>query len=205
MGKLLDKIGADLNAVGYKRRSAEARAWLRSEAQKLGQINRADIIRDSYRASSVYVGNMFFMIYDPKTKDQLPYWDKFPLVLPIEMYGDGFLGLNFHYLPLNLRVKLLDSLYDLTNNNRFDETTRFKASYSLLSGAARFKAFEPCIKRYLSSHIQSRMIAIEPDKWDIAIFLQTQNFQKASAQKVWTDSRNIIDGAVTPSIRHAGE
>ena len=192
MGKLLDKIGADLNSIGLKKRSEEARIWLRTEAQKLGQVNMASIVRDSSRATSAYVGNMFFMIYDPKTKDQLPYWDKFPLVLPIEMYSDGFLGINFHYLPLNLRVKLLDSLYDLTNNNRFDETTRFNASYSLLSGASRFKAFEPCIKRYLSSHIQSRMVAIEPDKWDIAIFLQTQNFQKASAEKVWADSRKKI-------------
>ena len=191
MGKLLDKISADLNAVGLQRRSNEARAWLRTEAQKLGQINMADIVRGS-RGASAYVGNMFFMIYDPKTKDQLPYWDKFPLVLPIEMYGDGFLGLNFHYLPMNLRVKLLDSLYDLASDNKFDETTRFKVSYNILSGASRFKAFQPCVKRYLSSHIQSRMVAIEPDKWDVAIFLQTQNFQKASAEKVWADSRKVI-------------
>ena len=37
--------------------------------------------------------NMFF--YDPKLKKKLPYYDTFPLVLPLENYSDGFLGLNF--------------------------------------------------------------------------------------------------------------
>ena len=33
--------------------------------------------------------NMFF--YDPKFKKTLPYYDSFPLVLPLENYPDGFL------------------------------------------------------------------------------------------------------------------
>ena len=49
---------------------------------------------------------MFF--YDPKFKKTLPYYDTFPLVLPLETYNDGFLGINMHYLPIPLRVNLLD-------------------------------------------------------------------------------------------------
>ena len=52
--------------------------------------------------------NMFF--YDPKTKARLPYYDVFPLVLPLESIKGGFMGLNFHYLPYILRFRLLDRL-----------------------------------------------------------------------------------------------
>ena len=50
--------------------------------------------------------NMFF--YDPKMKKKLPYYDRFPLILPIEQYSDGFLGINFHYLSMPIRIRLLD-------------------------------------------------------------------------------------------------
>ena len=108
------------------------------------------------------------------------------------MYKDGFLGLNFHYLPINLRIHLLDSLYTLLNNEKFDHTTRIMASYSILNGVAKYEAFRPCVKRYLSDHIQSRMIAIEPDKWEICCYLPVESFQKAGSGTVWSDSRRKI-------------
>lgn len=184
MGQFLNNIRKDMNAAGFKVRSAEAREWMQRELVKLGQVNRSSITRSSPQSSDL-IGNMFFMVYDAKGKDSLPYWDKFPLVLPIELYNDGFLGLNFHYLPINARIGLLDSLQSLVNNDKMDRTTRIVANYRILSGAARFSAFQPCIKRYLSSHIQSRMALVEPKNWEIACFLEAHNFQKATAKQVW--------------------
>jgi len=57
-----------------------------------------------------FIGGLMFFIYDPKTKDKLPYWDRFPLVIPINLYPDGFLGLNLHYLPYYQRQLLLATL-----------------------------------------------------------------------------------------------
>ena len=37
-----------------------------------------------------------------------------------------FLWLNLHYLPPVLRAKMLDALMDITNNTKFDKTTRFR-------------------------------------------------------------------------------
>lgn len=193
MAKLLDRISKDLNAIGIRRRSLEARAWMQGKIRSLGSVSRAGLINDPTRnTTNAYIGRMFFFYYDPKLKVKLPYYDRFPLVLPIEMYNDGFLGLNFHYLPVNLRVHLLDKLYDLTNNNKFDASTKIVASYSLLSGAARYKEFAPCVKRYLGKHIQSRMVDVEADSWETAIFLPVENFAKASNSTVWTDSRAKI-------------
>ncbi len=193
MAKLLDRISADLNATGLKARSGASRAWMQQKIRELGGASRTELINDSTRnVAAAFIGKMFFFYYNPKLKQELPYYDKFPLVLPIEMYVDGFLGLNFHYLPINLRVHLLDKLYDLTNNDRFDSTTRIRASYSILNGASRYNEFKPCVKRYLAPHIQSRIVEIEADKWETAIFLPVENFAKAGTAKVWADSREQI-------------
>lgn len=192
MAKLLDRISKDLNATGYARRSPESRAWLSSMANKFG-ANRIGIVNDPVRnTAAAFIGKLFFFFYNPKTKEQLPYYDRFPLVLPIEMYGDGFLGINFHYLPIPLRVRLMDALYDLETNDKMDSNTRIAASYSLLSGVARYKAFQPCVKRYLANHISSRLVEIDAPDWETAIFLPVENFAKAGTAKVWADSRSEI-------------
>ncbi len=102
--------------------------------------------------------------------------------------------LNLHYLPLQLRAQLMDALYDITNNNRYDESTKLKLSYSVLKGAEKFKLFQPTFKRYLNSQVRSRFVLIEPAEWDIALWLQSEQFQGASKTKVWADSRKIIRG-----------
>ena len=105
----------------------------------------------------------------------------------------GFLGLNLHYLPPVLRAKFLDSLLDVTNNKRYDETTKFSVTYDLLKRASKYKYFKPCIKHYLSSHVRSRFARVEPPEWEIATFLPIADFQKVSQQKVWADSRRKIN------------
>ena len=85
---------------------------------------------------------------------------------------------------MSSRVILLDKLYDLLNNDKYDDTTKLRISYDILSGTRRFKEFAPCLKRYLTNHIQSKLIQVEPDKWETAIFLPVEQFVKEKASKV---------------------
>jgi hypothetical protein len=86
----------------------------------------------------------------------------------------------------------MDGLYDYTNNKRYDETTRMTMSYKLLTSSARLKYFQPCVKRYLYSHVQTRFMYIYPSEWDIAIFLPTARFEKRTANYVHAQSRTAI-------------
>ena len=144
--------------------------------------------RDRLKGNST-IGKMYFYFYDPKTKDTLPYYDRFPLVIPIESYKDGFLGLNLHYIHPKQRLILLDKLSETATNKNFDSKTKLRVSYSYLASAS--KAFEatPCIKRYLYSHIQSRFLEITADEWDIAAMLPVETFVGATTSKVYADSR----------------
>jgi hypothetical protein len=132
---------------------------------------------------------MYFYFYDPKTKDKLPYYDRFPLVLPIEQYDDGFLGLNLHYIHPRQRIVLLDKLSEFANNDKFDKTTKLRLTYDLLSRASKIYEVKPCIKRYLFNHVESRFLEINADEWDIAALLPMESFAKASTSKVYAESR----------------
>jgi hypothetical protein len=130
------------------------------------------------------IGGMFHFVYQAKHAKTLPYWDKYPLVIPIEMYNDGFLGLNLHYLPPVLRAKLLDALLIYKETSRTKETY-MNVSYKLLNSAIKSTLFQPCVKRYLSNHVKSKFIKVAPEYWEQVAFLPTQEFQKASANTVW--------------------
>jgi hypothetical protein len=178
MPSLLDKLNREMNAAGIAPRTSAARAWLGDKISRIRiPTNRSNILNDATRISpKAFIGKMYFFAYDAKYKDVLPIWDKFPLVIPMDTYSDGFLGLNLHYLDPGSRLVLLDRLHDFINNDKYDDTTRFNLSYSLLSTSRRYRIIEPCIKRYLFQHIMSSLIYIEPDNWETAVFLPVQKF-----------------------------
>lgn len=190
MAYLIERIKEQLAKSGYKPRTIASRDWLMSKIQDL-KPTRQSILNDKERLKSkTILGRMYFYYYDPKLKDDLPYYDRFPLVIPIEQYPDGFLGLNLHYISPKQRIELLDALSEFANNSNYDETTRLRLSWRKLKtiGAA-FKA-NACVKKYLFKHVDSRFLEISADEWDIAALLPFQNFKGASANKVYNDSRN---------------
>lgn len=134
-------------------------------------------------------GKMFLFRYNPKTRETLPYYDTFPLVIPVTLLEDGFNGLNLHYLPPMLRAKLLNALMD---NYMSKQGYRLAINYQLLKRTSTLKLFQPCFKRYLSHYLFSNMYTIEPEEWPAVIFLPLQRFQKASSQQVWADSRRKV-------------
>ena len=189
MAKLIDRIKQSLAKEGYATGTNNARNWLRAKVKDLSPTSRALMADRNRLRGNSSIGKMYFYFSDPKTKDTMPYYDRFPLVIPIESYPDGFLGLNLHYIHPKQRLILLDKLSETATNDKFDSKTKLRVSYSYLAGAS--KAFEatPCIKRYLFTHIQSRFLEISADEWDIAAMLPVETFVGATTSKVYADSR----------------
>ena len=175
-------------------RTEEAREWYRNTAKSYKKVDETVLMRsDKERLVNIpRVGSMYMYYYDPKHKKTLPYYDMWPRVFPYKKVPGGFMGINLHYLPLTYRAKLMDALYDVTNNKKFDETTKLKMNYQLLNGASKFKYFAPCVKHYLTEHLRSRFLYIYPSEWDVALFLPTERFHGASKTKVWAESKKLI-------------
>ena len=189
MEKLLDRIKTSLAKEGLTPRTNASRAWLRAKVKDLKPTS-SGLMTDRQRLKNKsMIGRMYFYFYDPKTKDSMPYYDRFPLVIPIERYNDGFLGLNLHYIHPKNRMILLDKLSDTTSNDTYDENTKLKINYRYLAAASRVFEATPCIKRYLFTQIESRFLEITADEWDIAALLPVESFVGASTSKVYADSR----------------
>lgn len=148
------------------------------------------------------IGKMLLFFYDPKTKKELPYYDRFPLIFPIESYKDGFLGINMHYLSPFQRAKLMDALYSIAESPRTPQQ-KLSLSYGVLKGASKFKLFKPCVKRYLYSHVRSRFFDVRPEEWDTVLVLPIERFESGGAKgsviggpvskrHVWAESMRMI-------------
>jgi hypothetical protein len=189
MKTVIQRIQESLAKQGLQARTNLARTWLQSKVKNLNTSPNRLMQDRQNLVDNTIIGKMYFFYYDPKTKDSLAYYDRFPLVIPIDQYRDGFLGLNLHYITPRDRVILLDKLSTTLNNKNYDETTKFRINYAYLSAAS--KAFEstPCVKRYLFRHIDSRFLQINADEWDIAAMLPVERFQGATKQRVFAESR----------------
>tara|TARA_Y100000296_G_scaffold83090_1_gene113289 strand:- start:516 stop:1127 length:612 start_codon:yes stop_codon:yes gene_type:complete len=178
--------------------STRSLTWFRKQVDKAvrgEKISSKSIMsqRDSI-VSKIFLGRMYHFRYDAKWKEKLPYWDMFPLVIPIDFYNDGFSGLNLHYLPPRLRARLFDALTNVLSDDGLNERAKFKLTYQMLSGVKMYRLYKPTFKRYLYKQIRTRFLQISPSEWQIALFLPTQKFQKARPNAVWSDSRKIARG-----------
>jgi hypothetical protein len=167
--------------------------WYKENVRQLfnrGAVTQKDLMNNSQRLSDrMGIGKLVLFAYQAKHEKTLPYYDMFPLVLPFKIVKDGFYGLNFHYLPYQLRLALLKRLQQFVNNKNMNESTKIQVSWKLLNGAAHHPAIAPCVHRYLYSHVKSRYLPIHANEWATAIMLPVESFHGATKQQVWSDSR----------------
>lgn len=195
MAIIFDEIlSKGIRAGQIPAKEQQARTWYRDTANKFKTIDEKKLMKsDVDRLSSQpKIGHMYMFYYDAKHKETIPYFDRFPMIFPYKKVKGGFMGINLHYLPHILRAKLMDSLYDISSNDKYDETTKLRLSYDILSSAAKYKWFKPCVKHYLTSQVRSRFLYVYPAEWDIALFLPLERFQGATKSQVWKDSKKLI-------------
>lgn len=170
--------------------------WFNNAAKNISINNPSEFIKNEldmkyFKRNKIMPGYMYMFIYDAKWKDTLPFWDAFPLVFPWRILPDGFIGINLHYLPPADRAALMDKLYSITNNTRYNDNTKLKLSYKELQRVANSRMYEPCIHRYLNTCVKSKFFKIPSDYWNIALFLPVEDFRKTDKKNVWGKSKSI--------------
>jgi len=156
------------------------------------QYLKIDAAQKGYLTGRLIIGRMYFFMYNPKHKATLPYYDMFPLVLPIQKESDGFLGINFHYLHPSDRAILMDEIKIFVNDRTLSDIAKIKLKYDMLRGFTRFKRAKPALKRYLTTYMKSQFIPVTPEEWAPAIFLPVEKFRKRNKQAVWSESKKIF-------------
>lgn len=162
--------------------------WFRNQIRELGTPAPRQLISEGKVRATPLFGKMNFYLYDPKYKAQLPYYDRFPLIMPIEIAEGGFIGLNFHYLSIPMRVKLLNVISQYASDDNMNENTKIRLTWNRIK---RNPLVKPTVKRYLFDHVKSPFRVIDADEMMTAVLLPVQKFVKASEGKVYSDSRRI--------------
>ena len=180
------------NQYDLRNAARQSSAWFQQQAKILSAKsitpNKVMKSQSAHVKSQIVPGSLYMFLYDPKTKDTLPYYDVFPMVFPFKRVPGGFLGLNMHYLPYQARVTLLDRLMQFATDTKLNESTRIKYSWSTINGMSKFKWAEPCVKHYLTEHVRSTFRKIDAPDWATAMLLPVEQFVGASKAKVWEDS-----------------
>ena len=193
MASLFDTLQAQAFRAGITARTKKSQKWFRDKIEDIRMPSRQALLKDSALDPTTRElrGSMYMYFYDPKHKQTLPYYDRFPLTIMIEPRKNGFLGLNLHYLRPDIRAKFLDELMKLAPGNVRDTSRLMKARYDLLTSTRKYKEFRPCLKMYLSDHVKSRLVRVPMSEWEIAVFLPTEQFRKSGKTKVWAESIKI--------------
>ncbi len=187
---LLSKLTTDFYSAGIRPRSAQVTNWFMKKVRDAGFTDKDVLKQPGERLSPTsLIGSMAFFRYDAKHKDTLPYWDQFPLVIPIDFSTKHFLGLNLHYLDYRSRAILLDKLIEFTNTPGLTPRTRMQISYEFLNASKNFKEIKPCVHMYLYTQMDSQFLHVNPSEWETALYLPVEKFVGASSSKVWKDSK----------------
>ena len=171
--------------------SLKSTDWFQKKIKGLNvNANRTSkqIINSKQSVNTFNIGNLYCFFYDPKTADQLPYYDSFPLILVLQKTHTGFIGLNLHYLPIELRVTFLRALAPFASTDKDRNIKKLRISYDILMNSKVNRFVKPCIKQYLFSQVNSNIVKIEANEFETAIWLPLQQFKKAKAPTVWNDT-----------------
>ena len=184
------------NQYNLHRASRKSKSWFEQQVNIIGRQGitpmKAFTSESTTLRTSIVPGELYMFFYSAKHKETLPYWDKFPMVIPFATAKGGFLGLNLHYLQYDLRIQLMDRLLTFKSNDTLDERTKLKFSWATVEGMSKFAAVKPCVKHYLNGYVKSSFKKIDADDWATALLLPVESFVGASKQQVWYDSRRIM-------------
>ena len=147
--------------------------WYRKQVQSMTrQPGARSLINQGKATVAPKYGIMNLFAYDPKHKATLPYYDRFPLIFPIDFAKGGFYGINFHYLQPGARVNFLRQLSRFASDKNYDKKTRYNI------GELSDRYYKKTIKHYLYSQVRSSFLNITADEMAIGIFLPVARFQK---------------------------
>ncbi len=186
---LIEKIKSDPKYTPYN-----SHVWFQQKVRQLfggGKITSMQMLaaNQSNLTTQILPGRMYAFSYNPKYRDKLPYYDKFPLIIPWRKDNKHFWAINFHYLPYQYRLTLLNKMMAFAQHNKQGEVAMLKFSWNMINNFSKFKEVEPAIKCYLHGHVQTRFIFIPPEEWATATMMPMANFAKDKETNVWKLSK----------------
>lgn len=145
-----------------------------------------ELIRNSKSVQKYLVpGNLILTMYDAKY--EAPY-DARPLFLVLAKNSTHVLGLNFHWLPISMRMKLIYAILKLNSRNIKDKKPLVFSFKQLKPFLKRFN-YVPCVRLYIRSRFAPKGAVISPEDLVKVARMDTAIFTGISAEKAYALAR----------------
>ena len=154
----------------------------KSESKKMLK----ELIRNSKSVQKYLVpGNLILTMYDAKY--EAPY-DARPLFLVLAKNSTHVLGLNFHWLPISMRMKLIYAILKLNSRN-IKEKKPLVFSFKQLKPFLKRFNYVPCVRLYIRSRFAPKGAIISPEDLVKVARMDTAIFTGISAEKAYALAR----------------
>tara|TARA_X000000950_G_scaffold183360_1_gene222154 strand:+ start:4238 stop:4765 length:528 start_codon:yes stop_codon:yes gene_type:complete len=150
----------------------KSKSWYRSKL--VSYLNGTNLIDESpddgsEREYNIEVGELYFFSYSAKFAEKYPWYDVYPLTYIANIFKEGFIGYNLHYLSPTIRQGYAQSLINRAGGVNMPNKT---------------------IHRYLFSQIGSSFDRVPPTEYVGVSVLPVEQFMTVDgdeilSRKVW--------------------
>lgn len=140
--------------------------------------------KESLSRKNFQPGRLLMYHYDAKDKDQT--YDRTPLVLILRTGKIHTLGLNFHWLPVSMRVSLIKHILKVNKHN-IAKGSELQFTYTDFKPMLRKYGYAPCIRLYINNRISPKGTVIPPENLVEVARLKSETFTrgKYSAEQLY--------------------
>ena len=168
----------------------QSKRWLRDKMETLRTRARSVILENRDQLVRwPEKGKMYLFLYLPENEKKLKYFDRAPLVLPIDKQRNtrNFRALNFHYIFPQYRYEIITKL--LENGN---DETRVKRNLDKFLRYANGDDAATFLKTYSYNNCRSMFLEIPINEWEYATALPIEHFKKKHKSVAWKDTRREL-------------
>ena len=174
---------------------------IRTDKLYKSNIKRRDVVARKYINETFSVHGKYsilpgqlimFNYFEPKTKDQLEYYDAMPCTIFFGVVktknGPRVIGFNIHYYPPYIRYKLMNRIYEIFkpmynksfNDPLTDEMSYF--NYKMLISQLQKAKLDFGIREYIPN-LMGKLIPIPTSGWSKAVFTEG-HFKKETREQI---------------------
>ena len=133
-------------------------------------------------------GNLVTFVYDAKNKEDK--YDRTPFVMVLSRTSKYMLGINFHWMPVNRRMMLVEYLLK-TQSKQIRNKTPFNVSYRKLKAFVKGLGAYPVIRLYIRGRISAKGVKVPNELLMQASKMKTETFTKGKTNSttLWTRAK----------------
>jgi len=190
MGDIKQNIKSDIKTYGSKARARqEAEKWYSDALNNFRDGSVQKIGPSRFMSGKIYV----FRYDTPKTREELEWWDRNPIVLALDPAGKNDCGINLNLLPISIKEQMLDDLYNRMSGQIQTRTTRaalkadLQAPLTLSYDAAkryldRF-GFGFAVRQYIPA-LKTKQAVVSYENWHKIALCDFIQLEGSSVQRI---------------------